>query len=287
MTIESRVPLDHLKLALACYQRLYNCVHNPLSVYEYKTTIARKTFISLVVSVLKIIIFSMVISFAVKVSASNEDAAQFGLFVLVVIAIILGISIVLDFFYWQRVPGKRLKKIRFRYTYYIISFINDVRELSCFRKLFGVSTAAILLPFGFGKMEAQEKIKNWGYMVGEEYMEYINAYNEEYKNYREYVNLDDHWAICGDLLDIINSGRAVDVQGALSVLDTREHRARMEAYAAEQAAAAREAAREQAAAARAAEAAAASASEIATSVSDIAASEANQEYYLRQIRDKL
>lgn len=160
----------------------------------------------------------------------------------IIIAVILGVSILLDLVYWQKRSDKKLRKPRFRYSYYIGCAVNDIRELHYFRKYFGVKTPAFLLVFGFGKAQAHESITNWGYLVGKDYVDYINAYEQQYRNYRDYVDLGLHWGICGELLEIINSGRAVDVQSALSVVDTRKHRERVENYAREQAAAAQSAA---------------------------------------------
>jgi hypothetical protein len=120
--------------------------------------------------------------------------------------------------------------------------VKDVKELGWFREYFDVKANAFGLIFGIGKAEARKQLINWGYMVGEEYVNYINAYDQKYSNYRDYVDLSKHWEICDELLGIINSGRAVDVQGALNVVDTKRHRAKMEQYAREEAQAAVEAA---------------------------------------------
>ncbi len=265
MTIEARIPLDDVKYALQSYAKLYNCVHNPLLVYDYKTKIARRTFLSLVLSVVKIFLFTLFIALA----AQGSDIAALW----IIISVILGISIVLDLFYIQKVSGKRFGRIKFRYPYYIASLVNDLRELHWFRKYFGVKTPAFLLMFGIGKADAHNSIENWGYMVGEDYCNFINAYNDRYSSYREYVNLGQYWSVCGELLQIIRSGRATNVQSALSVMDLRKHRARMESYASEQA----EAARSQAAAAWAA----------ASAMDSIADSEERSADYLKEIRDAI
>ncbi len=273
MTIEAKVPLNDVKTALGCYQRLYNCVHNPIYVYDYKTQIAKKTFLSLVFSIIKILIFTVLVAVAATVESDWK-------FILVLLAIIFAVSILLDLFYWQKVSDKRLGRPRFRYSYYISCFINDIRELSWFKRYFGISTPSFLMIFGVGRYEAHESIKNWGYLVGDDYVKFINAYDDRYKNYRDYVDLGRHWGLCGELLNIINSGRAVDIQGALAVVDTRKHRKKMESYARDQAEAAQRAA-------DAAWATANAAAATADATESIARSEQERNEYLRQIRDKI
>jgi hypothetical protein len=194
-------------------------------------------------------------------------------FLFIVIDIVLGISVLLDFFYFQKVDGRKIRKPRFRYTYYLGCLVNDLRELGWFKKYFNVSTPAFLLMFGKDKALALSNIEDWGYLVGEDYVNYINAYNEKYSDYRDYVNLDKQWNLCGELLEIINSGRAYDVQGALSVIDTRRHRASVEAYAASQAAAA--------------QSAASAAWAAADAEKDIAKNEAEQTKILEQLKNQL
>ncbi len=265
MTVEDRIPLDEVEYALQSYAKLYNCVHNPLAVYDYKTRIARRTFLSLIFSIIKIALFTVFIVLATK--GGNMD------FVWIILSIIFGISILLDLFYIQKVSGKRFGKIKFRYPYYITSLVNDIRELHWFRKYFGVKTPAFFLIFGIGKADAHQSIENWGYMVGEEYCNYINAYENKYRSYREYVNLGQYWSVCGELLQIITSGRATSVQSALSVMDTRRHRERVENYQREQAEAA-------------ASAAEAAWSE-AAAMDAVAVSSAASAKYLKDIRDSI
>lgn len=272
MSVEARIPLEDMKYALQSYVSLYNCVHNPLAVYDYKTKIARRTFLSLLLSVIKIVLFSVFISLS---SDSGELQA-----VWIILSIIFGISILLDLVYIQKVSGKRFGKIRLRYPYYIASLINDIRELRWFRKFFGVKTPAFLLMFGIGKSSAHQNIENWGYLVGEDFCNYINAYDEKYRSYREYVDLGQYWGVCDELLEIIQSGRASSIQNALSVMDTRKHRAKMENYAREQAEAARSAAEAAWSEARAMDS-------VASSMNSVAHSASRSADYLRDIRNSL
>lgn len=233
MTIEARIPLEHTKMALNCYQRLHNCVYNALYVFDYKARICRKTLISLVLSVVKVILFTVFVAL-IEYNANSDVLAVF-----VLLAVIFGVSIVLDLVYYQKVAGRRIGKLRLRFPYYISSVANDMRELGWFKKYFGIKTPVLLLVLGGGKAQAHQNIMNWGYLVGEDYCKYIDAYNEQYHNYREYVDLGQYWGCCDELIEILNSGRATSIQGALSVVDTRRHREKMEQYARETAEAAR------------------------------------------------
>ncbi len=266
MTIEERIPLNETKTVLGCYTNLYRCVHKPIKVYNIKVRTARLTLISVILSIIKIAVLAIFISIG-----SNQEISWYPFAIL--IAIILSVSIILDFFYFQKVSGKKLPKVRFRYSYYINCIAHDIYEFSWFKKYFGLKVPAFFLILGIGKSKAIESITNWGYMLGEEYSTYIDEYNKKYRNYREYVNFGQHWSVCYELLEIISSGRACDGQTALNVLDAKKHRQRVERYAEEVAYEARSAA----------EAAWAEAS----AYQDIAKSEAEEAEYLRQIRDSL
>ena len=192
MTVEDRIPLNEVQYALRCYASLYNCVHSPLKVYDYKTRIARRTLLSLVFSIIKIALFTV---FVIMATNTVNDNGEMGFLWLIwlILSIVFGISIFLDLFYIQKISGKRLGKIKFRYPYYIMSLVNDIRELHWFRKYFGVKAPAFLLIFGIGKADAYQSIKNWGYMIGEDYCNYIRAYDNKYRSFREYVNLGQYW----------------------------------------------------------------------------------------------
>ncbi len=224
MTIEARVPLDQVKSALSNYSRLYNTITNATNAFTYKKKMARYTLLSLLFTVVKIFLL-----FYCPTVLKNTDNSFIKLFAIVVLIFCI-VTLFFDFFYLQKIAdnGKTKRKLRFRPLYFIKGLICDVIEIEFFKKKFGLKAPAFLLIFGMGNRAAYSKITDWAIGVADAQVFAINNYEDKYKNYRDYVDLWQHFSLCGELLEIINSGRAIGVQEALDVVDVRRHRQRME-----------------------------------------------------------
>ncbi len=219
MTIEARIPLNELMKALEWYDSLYDEVHDPKIAYKYKMRLAKRTILSVLLNLIAIGLFIASIFLAVN----NSTFA--------IIPVILGVYILLNFFYLEKIPNKKRRKLRFRLVHYIICIFRDVYEFSIFKKKFGLSTPAFLLIFGVGKKQAFENIEDWGYYNAQEELEKIKGYKKKYSSYRDYVDLGQYWHIADELLGLLESGRAYDMASALAVIDFKKYQERMEELA--------------------------------------------------------
>ncbi len=217
MTIEARIPLNDLKNYCRAYRDWYNITGYMQEVYNYKKKNAAGTLLSLVLFFASLVFAAVFIILDI----AAETAGLLAIPAFVFIGYAVG-----ALFYFQEDPRKKSfkKRLRLRPLYFITCLIKDFKDFKKFKAIYKMKKSAVGLIVSFRNDEAYEKIADVACEVCTDKLLYIYAYEQQYKNYREYVSLLDKWYIAGEVLEILNSGRAVDFQSAMKVIDTRRYR---------------------------------------------------------------
>ncbi len=232
MTIESRIPLKEVRKALNWYDELYWTISNPKRAYVYKVNVARNTILSILFSIVKIGLLIGCICWTVYAFDVHWELTAIPL----ILSFVFGISIFLDLFYLEKIPEKKLPKLRLRIVHFFFCIAKDIYEFSVFKKRFSLSIPSFLLMLGIGEKKALANIEDWGYYRAQRQLDNISEYKNKYSNYRDYVDLGQHWDVAGELLALLDSGRATDIASALAVRDFKKSREKVERIAQDEAA---------------------------------------------------